>query len=132
MPVSGFLRFKAARFLAEGHDLYRRTDALRQSPEDTSAEDLALFRVGFAQIAEGRGFLRATPLEHLSARGRDLLMQVAHFEPLRHQATGRAEFVLDAVVFRQRGSEREVVVFNRVSATDHDGDAGGEGEGARG
>ncbi len=116
--MSGYLRFKADRFLAEGHELYRRTDALRQPPEDISAEDLALLRVGFAQIAEGRGFLRATPLEHLGARGLDLLMQVAHFDPLRQQATGRAEFVLDAVVFRQRGSEREVVVFNRVMPTE--------------
>ena len=58
-------------------------------------------------------------------------MQVAHFEPLRHQATGRGEFVLDAVVFRQRGSERDVVVFNRVMAIDDDGEAGSEGGGAR-
>ena len=129
--MSGYLRFKAARFLAEGHELYRRTDALRQPPEDTSAEDLALLRAGFAQIAEGRGFVRATPLEHLGARGLDLLMQVAHFEPLRQQATGQAKFVLDAVVFRQRGSEREVVVFNRVMATNDDGEAGSVDDGVR-
>ncbi len=117
LPMSGYLRFKAARFLAEGHALYRRTDALRQPPEGTSAEDLELLRVGFAQIVEGRGFLRATPLEHLGARGLELLMQVAHFELLRHQPTARAEPGLDAVVFRQRGSGREVVVFNLVTPT---------------
>jgi hypothetical protein len=118
MPMAGYVRFKAARFLRDGHDLYRRTDAFRQPPEDTPAEDLALLRIGFQQLVDGRGFLRAAPLEHLGVHGLHLLMQVAHFTPLRQRAAEQGEYFLDAVVFRHRDCGRVVTVFNLVPPTD--------------
>jgi hypothetical protein len=114
IPMSGYLRFKAARFLRDGHELYRRTDEFRQPPEDTSAEDLQLIRGGFEQLVHGRGLEPTAPLEHLGVHGLHLLMQVAHFAPVRQQATEQGDYFLDAVVFRQTHCSREVTVFNLV------------------
>ena len=114
---NAYIRGKAAMFLKQGPDVYRRNDFFGEPPAPLDPEDAALLVHGCRQLLEGRGLSAASPLTHLGVFACTDLFRLFHYDRIDRDSTydvtldGR-KGVLDRITFRHRIHGTEVTYCN--------------------
>lgn len=114
-PGAEYVRSKARLHCRIGTEAYRKADALKQPDKRLSPEHLAAVALAMHQLADGRGFSAANPLE-VPAEHSHAVFQTVHFEVVAQMARRSEDgrFFIDALVGKHMIDGREVTIFNRV------------------
>ena len=115
--MSGYIRYKAERYLELGPEQYRRGDAFDLPPLDWETAILTEVEALCRQVSEGLGFSKETPLSTALIPASYALIELFHFAvEARRSSHHSPEKILDEFTCRHVITGQTVQLFVLVTS----------------
>ena len=111
-----YMLTKAANFLNQGPEIYRKKDEFGMPLESWKEEDIKLIEEGCRQILIGKGFRKQLPLQNLGVKGCYRLFTLFHFKTI----SNRTNFLdngalIEEMIFEHAMDKQKITIFNEIN-----------------